>query len=169
MANMWIVNTIMSTTLPEPCFGFTIILTLQKTFFVSCEESTIRVTSVRHVEHTLWLVWTSHQHMRCSLSTGLSFTIVWISVTSRQAIINLNVFAGPVWTSSPEMSRVHCERYPKYELERANLLKELREVVMYASSGTGRANPSTLYESWHNFQRSSLRMHPCRLLMLTNS
>ncbi|KAJ8584147.1 hypothetical protein M405DRAFT_827316 [Rhizopogon salebrosus TDB-379] len=32
------------------------------------------------------------------------------------------------------MSRIHCERYPKYELERADLLKELREVVMYASS-----------------------------------
>lgn len=168
MVNMWIVNTIMSTTLPELCFGFTIILALQKTFFVSYEESTIRVTSVRHVELMVSLVWTSYQHMRCSPSIGLSLTIVWVLVSCR-TIFHLRVSADPRWTSSPEMSRIHCERYPKYELERTNLLKELREVVMYASLGTGHINPLTLYESWHKFQRSSLRMRPYRLLMLMNS
>ncbi|KAG1751741.1 hypothetical protein EDB19DRAFT_1197946 [Suillus lakei] len=37
---------------------------------------------------------------------------------------------------------MHCERYPKHELERVKLLKELREVVVYASAEIITSDPS---------------------------
>jgi hypothetical protein len=31
---------------------------------------------------------------------------------------------------------MHCERYPNHKLDRAELVKELRELVIHASAGT---------------------------------
>ena len=39
---------------------------------------------------------------------------------------------------------MHCERYPNHKLERAELVKELRELVIHASAGTDPRNPLTL-------------------------